>query len=530
MGRFIFAVIMGGLFLSGGAQASEKTFVYCSEASPTTFNPQLVDDGPTFNASSQMIYNRLVEFEPTNTKVIPALAEKWEISKDGKTYTFHLRKGVQFQTTEYFKPTRNLNADDVIFSFERPMKKDNPYHNVGGGTYPYFISMQLDHLIEKIEKVDDLTVRFTLIRPEAPFLSDVALSFAVILSKEYADQLQKAGAMQKLDTTPVGTGPFILKRYVKDNSIRYEANPTYWAGRAKLDKVVFAITPEPSVRFQKLKAGECHLIAEPSPQDLDGIAKAKNLVLLKQAGANVGYLAFNVEKPPFNKVEVREAIAMAMNRDYYIKVIYNGTAIPAAGPLPPTVWGADPKLKPVEYNVEKARALMAKAGFSKGFSTEIWTLPVSRPYNPNGKKMGELMQADLAKIGIQVKLVTFDWSTYLAKARNGDHQMIQVGWTTDNGDPDNFLGTLLTCAAIPSGGNYARWCNKAYDKLIVKAKLVTAIPARTAQYIKAQALFRAALPWVPLVHATVFRGVAKSVKGYAISPLGTENFYPIDLK
>ncbi len=518
------------LCVSSAALAAEKTFVYCSEASPSTFNPQLADDGPTFNASSQMLYNRLAEFEGGTTKVIPALAEKWDISKDGKTYTFHLRKNVAFHTTETFKPTRTLNADDVLFSFNRALRKDNPYHMVNGGNYLYFQGMDLDKMIKDIVKIDENTVRFVLNWAEAPFLADVAMNFAVVLSKEYADQLMKAGTPQKLDLEPVGTGPFVLKRYVKDNSIRYDAHPTYWGGRAKLDKVVFAITPDANVRFQKLKAGECQLVAEPAPQDLKAMGSNPELQLLSQPGANVGYLAFNVEKAPFNKIEVRQAIAHALNREAYLQLVYQGTATIAKNPLPPTVWGNDKGIKDYEYSVEKAKALMVKAGFPNGFETELWTLPVSRPYNPNGKKMGELMQSDLAKIGIKVKLVTYDWPTYLARARNGEHQLVQLGWTTDNGDPDNFMGTLLSCAAIKGGANMARWCDAAYDDIIMKAKTVSDMKSRTTQYIKAQEFFKKQAPWVTLAHATVFRALAKNVHGYKISPLGTEDFYPVDIK
>jgi dipeptide transport system substrate-binding protein len=490
----------------------------------------MADDGTTFNAASQMLYNRLTEFEPGGTKVIPGLAEKWDISKDGKTYTFHLRKNVQFHTTATFKPTRPMNADDVLFSYNRALKADHPYHNVSGGNYIYYQGMELNKMIKDIQKVDDHTVRFVLNAPEAPFLADVGMSFAVILSKEYGDQLMKAGTPAKIDLEPVGTGPFILKRYVKDNSIRYEANPNYFLGRPKLDKVVFAITPDANVRFQKLKAGECQLVAEPAPQDLNAMKTNPALKLVSQPGANIGYLAFNVEKAPYNKLEVRQAIAHALNRKSYMDLVYKGTATVAKNPLPPTVWGWDAKSTDYDYNIAKAKELLKKAGYPNGFEAELWTLPVARPYNPNGKKMGELMQADLAKIGIKVKLVTYDWPTYLAKAHKGEHQMLQMGWTTDNGDPDNFMNILLSCGAIGSGSNASRWCDKDYDKIVNKAKTVSDIKTRTALYIKAQELFKKEAVWVTIAHATVFRGLAKDVQGYKINPLGVEDFYPLDIK
>lgn len=510
--------------------AAEKTFVYCSEASPSTFNPQMGEDGATFNASSQMLYNRLVEFEEGGTKVIPGLAEKWDISKDGKTYTFHLRKNANFHTTDSFKPSRPMNAEDVVFSFERALKKDHPFHNVSGGRYTFFAGMDMDKMIKQVVKVDDHTVKFVLNAPEAPFLANMAMAFAVVLSKEYADQLVKAKTLEKLDTDPVGTGPFVLKRYVKDNTIRFEAHPNYWAGKAKLDKVVFAITPDASVRFQKLKAGECNLIAEPSPQDLKGISSSGSLKLVSQPGANIGYLAMNTQKPPFDKLEVRQAIAHALNRANYLDVVYQGTASLARNPIPPTVWGADNSTKEYDYNIEKAKELLKKAGLPNGFETELWTLPVSRPYNPNGKKMGELMQSDLAKIGIKVKLVTYDWPTYLKKTRDGEHTMVQLGWTTDNGDPDNFMGILLSCEAMKAGSNMARWCDKNYDSIVTKARAISDMKGRTVQYYKAQEYFNKQVPFVLLAHATVFRGLSKNVEGYKLSPIGVEDFYALDLK
>lgn len=509
---------------------AEKTFVYCSEGSPSTFNPQIADDGPTFNASTAMIYNRLTEFEEGGTKIVPGLAEKWEISKDGKAYTFYLRKNATFHTTDTFKPSRTANADDVIFSYERALKKDNPYHMVSGGNYIYYKAMELDKIIKEIQRVNDYTVKFVLNRTDATFLANLSMSYAVILSKEYADQLLKNKTPAKIDIEPVGTGPFVLKRYVKDNSIRYEAHPTYWGGRAKLDKVVFAITPDSNVRFQKLKAGECHLATDPAPQDLKGISSDARLKLMSEPGANVGYLAFNVTKEPFNKPEVRQAISYALNRENYLNVVYQGTASLARTPIPPTVWGSNPQVKGPEYNPEKAKQLLAKAGYPNGFETELWTLPVARPYNPNGKKMGELMQSDLAKVGIKVKLVTYDWPTYLAKSSKGEHKMLQMGWTTDNGDPDNFLGTLLSCASVPAGANMSFWCNKKYDEIINKAKQMTDITQRTSQYFKAQEIFNAEVPWIPIAHATVFRGLAKNVQNYKISPLGMEDFHSLDLK
>ncbi|MCB0362024.1 MAG: ABC transporter substrate-binding protein [Bdellovibrionales bacterium] len=520
------------MFLGSGlplVALGEKVFVYCSEGSPSTFNPQMATDGPTFNASSRMVYNRLVEFEPGGTRVIPSLAESWKVSKNGLEYTIKLRSGVSFQKVKGFSPKRDFNADDVIWSFNRMKDPSHPFHGVNGGNYEYFSSMEMDKIIKEVIKIDSLTLKFVLNRPEAPFIANLGMDFASILSAEYGTFLLTAGTPEKIDSEPVGTGPFILTRYVKDTMIRYEANPSYFLGRAQLDKVVFSITKDASVRYQKLKTGECHLIAEPSPTDLEAMKANPKIKVVEQPGLNVGYLAMNVEKPPLNKLLVRKAIHHSLNRESYINAIYLGKAKVAKSPLPPSMWSHNDKLVDYSYSPEKARKLLMKAGYPNGFDIDLWILPVSRPYIPNGKKLGEMMQADLAKVGIKAKLVSFDWPTYLAKSRKGEHQLIELGWTGDNGDPDNFLNVLLGCAAVKAGSNVARWCHTDFAQLIEKSKATTELPKRTQYYLSAQKIFKQEVPWVTLAHATVFRAMSSQVKGYRLSPFGTESFYSVTL-
>ena len=488
---------------------SAKTFVYCSEGSPSAFNPQITTDGTSNNASAHTVYNRLVDFKYGTTLIKPSLASSWKVSKNRKTYTFKLRKNVTFHTTKYFTPTRNFNADDVIFSFNRQKNKKHSYHLVGGGHYEYFNAMDMGKLIKEIKKVDQHTIRMTLTKPEAPFLANMAMSFMGILSKEYGDHLIKINKKENIDNYPIGTGPYIFKSYKKDTLIRFVKNKNYFEKVPKIDKLVFSITPDPSVRYQKLKTGECHLIIEPAPADVANMKKDVKLKVLEGAGLNVGYLAMNVNKKPFNNVYVRQAINLALNRQAYIDAIYLGNAKIAKNPIPPTIWSYNKKIKPFEFNIKKAKALLKKAGLAKGFTTELWTLPVTRPYNPNGKKMGEMMQADLAKIGITVNLISYDWPTYLAKSRKGEHTMIQLGWTGDNGDPDNFLNVLLGCTSVKAGSNVSKWCNKDFNKLITQAKTITNIKKRTQLYEKAQKIFRKEVPWAPIAHSTIYRAMSK---------------------
>ncbi len=510
--------------------AMAKTFVYCSEGSPSAFNPQITTDGTSNNAAAHTIYNRLIEFKYGSTELEPGLATSWEVSKDGKQITFNLRNDVNFHATKYFTPSRKFNADDVLFSFNRQLDKSHPFHQINGGSYQYWEGMDMSNLVKSIEKLSDHQVKITLTKAEAPFLANMAMSFMSIISKEYGDQLLAKGTPEKIDHYPVGTGPFIFKKYVKDSLIRYTANKSYFGGKPNIDRLVFSITPDANVRYQKLKTNECHLIIEPDPSDIASMKTNDKLIVLETSGLNVSYLAMNTSKAPFNNPLVRKAINHALNRDSYIKAIYRGNAIKAKNPLPPNIWGYDTKAAEYEYDITKAKALLEKADLKDGFEVELWTLPVSRPYNPAGKKMGEMMQADLAKVGIKVKLVSYDWPTYLSKSRNGEHQLIQLGWTGDNGDPDNFLHILLGCDGVKAGSNVARWCDEKFNSLITKAKRITEQQKRSELYIKAQRIFNEAAPWAPIAHSKVFRTLSKKVTGYKIDPLGGDIFTEVDIQ
>ena len=331
--RTLLSAALLASLVSAPAMAA-KTLVFCSEGSPEGFNPQLYTAGTTFDASSPAVFNRLVEFERGTTSIGPALAGSWEVSEDGLEYTFKLRSGVKFHTTEDFTPTRDMNADDVIYSFERQWKTDHPFHGVSGGAYEYFNGMSMPDLLKGIEKVDDSTVKFILNRPEAPFIANMGMDFASILSAEYADKMMAAGTPENADLNPVGTGPFQLVNYQKDAVIRYKAHPDYWAGKAPIDNLIFAITTDNSVRYAKLKAGECHVMPYPNPADLAAMAEDPEVNLLEKEGLNVGYLAFNTAKEPFTDKKVRQALSMAINKDAIIEAVFQRAGKVAKNPIP----------------------------------------------------------------------------------------------------------------------------------------------------------------------------------------------------
>ncbi len=509
--------------------AQAKTLVFCSEGSPEGFTPSLYTAGTTFDASSRQIYNKLVEFEIGTTQIIPGLAESWEVSGDGLQYTFKLRKGVKFHSTKNFTPSRDFNADDVLFSFERQFSKSHPYHMVSGGNYEYFNGMSMPDLLKQVSKVDDYTVRFTLKRPEAPMIANLAMDFASIHSAEYAQKMAAAGTMDSFDQNPIGTGPFKMIAYQKDAFIRYKAHPEFFRGKAAIDDLVFAITPDASVRYQKLRAGECHVMPYPNPADIEAMGTDPKVNLMSQEGLNVGYLAYNAMVAPFDNPKVRKALNKAINKDAIIDAVFQGAGKVAKNPIPPTIWSYNEATVDDGYDPAAAKAALAAEGV-EGLKMKVWAMPVQRPYNPNARRMAELIQADFSKVGVEVEIVSYEWGEYLKRSKATDRDgAVLLGWTGDNGDPDNFLAVLLGCDGV-GGSNRAQWCHKPFEDLIQKAKLVSDPAERTRLYKEAQIEFKKQAPWATIAHSIVFKPVRKEVTGFKIDPFGGHSFYGVDLK
>ncbi|HEU4985962.1 MAG TPA: ABC transporter substrate-binding protein [Rhizobiaceae bacterium] len=521
------AALLAATMLSGAASA--KTFVYCSEGSPEGFDPGLYTAGTTFDAAAHTVYNRLLEFKAGTTETEPGLAESWEVSDDGLEYTFKIRPGVKFQTTDFFTPTRDLNADDVIFSFERQWKEDNAWHQyVAGASWEYFNGMGFPDLIKSIEKVDDMTVKFVLNQPEAPFLANLAMPFASIMSKEYADKLEADGNMNQLNQQPLGTGPFEFVAYQPDAVIRYRSHEDYWNGKQKIDDLVFAITPDASVRYQKLKAGECHLMPFPNAADIESMKADPNLKVMEQEGLNIAYLAYNTTQEPFDDPKVRKALNMAINEQAIVDAVFQGYATPAKNPIPPTMWSYNDAIEDDPYDPEAAKKMLEEAGVTN-LSMKVWAMPVSRPYMLNARRAAELIQSDFKKIGVNVEIVTYEWAEYLERSSAKDRDgAVILGWTGDNGDPDNFLHTLLGCDAV-GGNNRAQWCNEEFDKLVTDAKRVTDQAERTKLYEEAQVVFKREAPWATLDHSLSVVPMRKEVEGFVQSPLGDFAFEGVDL-
>ncbi len=505
--------------------APKGTLVFCSEGSPAGFDPGQHTTSTDFDASTDTIYNELVQFHNGTLDLEPGLATSWDSSPDQRVYTFHLRHGVKFQTTAWFRPTREFNADDVLFTFNRMLDAQQPFRKAYPTSFPYFSDLGFDKNIAQIDKLDDYTVRFTLKTPDVIFVRNLAMSFASILSAEYAAQLSAAHREADINQLPVGTGPFVFRSYQKDALIRYDGNPDYWRPQdVKLAHLIFSINPDPAVRIQKLASGECQVSVFPRPADLDVVKRNPSLRLVSGVGFNVGFVAYNTQHPPLDRVEVRRALDMAIDKPAIIQAVFAGNAKIAANPMPPSQWSYNPSLKDAPYDAAKARALLAQAGFANGFEITLWAMPVQRPYNPNAQLMAQLIQQDWAKIGVRAKIVSYEWGEYNRRAKQGgEHDALLYGWSGDNGDPDNWLGALLGCDAV-HGSNVSKWCDPAFNKLIEKARADADVQQRTALYEQAQVIFKQQVPFTPIAHSIVSLPVSNRVQGLVFSPLGSHRF------
>ena len=310
--------------------------------------------------------------------------------------------------------------------------------------------------------------------------------------------------------------------------IRYAGNQDFYRGAPAIDNLVFAITPDNSVRYQKMQAGECHVMPYPNPADIDAIRADGDINMLEQEGLNVGYLAYNTTIAPYDNPNVRKALNMAIDKQAIIDVVFQGSGQIAKNPIPPTMWSYDSDTVDDGYDPEAAKAALEAEGVS-GLEMKIWAMPVQRPYNPNARRMAELMQEDFAKVGVTVEIVSYEWGEYLSRSRelNRDGAVL-LGWTGDNGDPDNFLAVLLGCQGVEAS-NRAQWCHQPFEDAIQAAKVTTDVAERTRLYKDAQAIFKDQAPWATIAHSVVFMPMRKEVTGYVIDPLGGHHFYGVDI-
>ena len=524
--------ISGG---EGGGGGDGNVFTFGRGADSVTLDPIHTTDSESSKVTRQ-IFDSLLDFGPESTEVIPALATEVPEPEDGGlSYTFNLRDGVKFHDGEEF------NADSVVFNWERWSKTDNEYHKGGGsqgGDFSYYSAMfggfDDDSVIESVEAVDEYTVRFNLREPQGPFLKNIAMSnFGMCSPKAIEEDVE--GFWQK----PVGTGPFKFVKWDKGSTIELEKNDDFWGkdlpesrggGGPHVDKVVFRSIVDNTSRTAALTGGDLTAADGLTPDDVPTVQQADGLKIDYRPPLTIGYLAMNVQKEPFGNPQVRQAINMAINVPEIVKAFFGDTGEQASTYMPPTVPFFNDQIEPYPYDPEGARQMLEDAGVSD-LATELWYMPIPRPYIPDGKGIAQAMQADLEKVGITAKLQTYEWGTYLDKTGRGEHPMALLGWTGDNGDPDNFLNVLLSSSTATETDalNIAYYKNPEVDDILKKAQTTVDQNEREQLYFQAQEMLVEAAPWVPLAYVKPPVGLQDQVQGYQPNPTGGEAFNTIHL-
>jgi peptide/nickel transport system substrate-binding protein len=498
-----------------------KTLVFGRGGDSVALDPAVVTDGESIKVTKN-IFDTLLDYEEGGTKVEPALAvELPEVSADGLVYTFKLREGVKFHDGTDF------NAEAVVFNFERWANATEEQKS----QFEYYSSMfggfkgDEGHVIKEVKAVDANTVQFTLSRPQGPFLQNIAMPPFAIASPA---ALQKHG--DKFLENPVGTGAFIFKEWKRNDTITLEKNPNYWLeGFPLVDTLIYRSIPDNSARFTALQSGDIDIMDGLNPQDATAVEGNSDLQLILRPSMNVGYLGFNVEREPFNKIEVRVALSHAVNKEGIIKAFFNGQAVPAKNPMPPSIWGYNDSIEDYPYDLAKAKQLLADAGYPDGFEMDLWAMPVPRPYMPDGMKVAEALKADFEKIGVKVNIVTMDWAQYLDETKQGKQDMYLLGWTGDNGDPDNFIYVLLD-QDNAAGSNRSRYKNQELHDILIQAQTLSDISERTKLYEQAQVIIHDEAPWVPLVHSTPALAARANVKGFVASPTGSDKMTKVSVE
>ena len=495
----------------------QDTLVFGRGGDSVGLDPAQVTDGESIKVTKN-IFDTLVDYGDQDTVVYPALATEWNVSDDGLTYTFKLREGVKFHDGTDF------NAEAVVYNFDR-------WANGNEDTFAYYASMfggfkgDEGHVIKEVKAVDTNSVEFTLKRPQAPFLKNLAMPPFAIASPT---ALEKFG--EAFVENPVGTGPFVFNEWKRNERIILEKNENYWMnGYPKLNKVIFVSIPDNSARLNALFKGEIDLMDGLNPTDVVQVESESDLQSFTRPSMNVGYLGLTNTRGPLQDKLVRQALNYAVDKQGIIDAFYAGQAIPAKNPMPPSISGYNDDIEDYPYDLEKAKQLLAEAGYPDGFEMELWAMPVPRPYMPDGKKVAEVLQASFSQIGVKAEIISYEWATYLEKARNGEADAFLLGWTGDNGDADNFLYVLLDGDNIGSN-NYAYYDNPEVHDILIEAQSTSDEEARNELYKRAQEIIKEDAPWIPLVHSTPALAGKASISGFLPHPTGSDKLTKVEFK
>jgi peptide/nickel transport system substrate-binding protein len=473
------------------------TLVVAGAGDALTLDPAAISDTESAEVATQ-IFEPLVRYRRGSTEVDPALATRWTVSTDGKEWLFHLREGVRFHDGTVF------DADAVVFSLERQRDPHHPFHFQA---FTYWESAFRN--IQEVTAVDRHTVRIRIDRPFAPFLANLAMWPASIVSPTAMRRLGRSFA-----THPVGTGAFRLTRWEKSERIVLTRNADYWDIPPRINHLVYRVIPDASQRLTSLQSGAVDVAHGIPPAERLLINLQPDLKLYHLPGNNVVFLAMNTQRPPFDDLRVRRAINHAVNKNAIVKLVYQGLAAPASGPLPPGMWSYTNRLTTYAYDPRMARALLAEAGVSATQRFRFYVMSTPRPYLPSPVLAARMIARNLADVGVNVELVIRPFSEHLRATQTGEHDLCLAGWAGDNGDPDNFLYLLLDRDNARRGAarNQAMFSSEALHELLIRGQTEMDRSVRQVYYRRAQEIVTDQAPWVPLVHTEVVVAARRSVR------------------
>lgn len=470
-------------------------------------DPARVTDNESMAVAAQ-IFGRLARFAPGRLEPQPDLASGWSSSEDATVWTFELRPGVRFHDGT------PVDAEAVVFSFERQIDAAHKSHESD------FAWLHAYRIIKSVKALAPLRVQFRLERPYAPFLANLAMVPAAIVSPTAVRRLGGEFARQ-----PVGTGPYRFVEWIAGDRITLERNPDYWDGVAPTRTLVFQRLAESAQRLQALESGAADVIQQLAPDDVSFVRLHPGLRVVMVPAISIAYLALNMRHAPFDDVRARQAVAHALRRDALVKLIYQGMAEPAVGPLPPGVWSSRRDLVAYPYEPARSRELLAEAGF-RGDAQKplaLYAPSVDRPYMPGPDRLARIVRASLGEVGVPVRVVLNDFREHIRAVQASEHDLALLGWVGDNGDPDNFLYTLLdadNAAPGPGAQNIASYRSKRFHELVKEAQRTTLRGERERLYLEAQALVADDAPWVPLAYPRVVFAARSGVRNLVVQPSG----------
>ena len=476
-----------------GASTGKDTLVIAQGADAKSLDPHASNDNPSSNIRVQ-IYDRLMDLDDNGVPQ-PMLAESWE-RPDDKTIIFHLRKGVKFHNGDEMK------ASDVKFSLERALASPEVSHILTG--------------INGVEVLDDYTVKVTTEKPMAAILNNLAHTTIAILSEKATKE-----AGDKFGQNPIGTGPYKFVSWQSGDRVTLEAFPEYWQGEAPVKNVVFRNIVEETNRTIGLETGELDIIYDIQGMDKNKLKDDDRFVVIEGPQVSMTYLGFNMKKAPYDNPKVREAISYAIDQKPIIDTVFLGAGEPANSIIGPNVWGYY-DVEKYTQDIEKAKALLAEAGYPNGFKAKIWVND-----NPVRRDTAVILQDQLKQIGIDLAIETVEWGAFLDGTARGDHEMFLLGWGTVTRDPDYGMYELISTATMGAAGNRSFYSNPTVDKLLEEGRTELDPEKRKAIYKEIQEIIRKDIPMYMIIYPLQNVVTQKNIKNFKLDPANSHKIYGV---